>query len=79
MKNYVEALNTVIFNKSWSPLFKTLDDENAGKLIKALFVFMNGEEVKIEDDQLNAIFLCIADQIERSARKYYFSCLLGGR
>ena len=71
MRHYVEALNTVIFNKSWTPLFKALSDENAGKLIKALFDFMNGEKVNLEDDQLRAIFLSIANQIEHSARKYY--------
>lgn len=69
MKHYVEALNTVIFNKSWTPLFKALSDENAGKLIKALFDFMNGDKIDLEDTQLRAIFLSIADQIKHSARK----------
>lgn len=71
MRYYAEALNTVIFNKSWTPLFMSLSDEDAGKLIKALFDFMNGEKVTFDDDHLKAIFLCIADQIEHSARKYY--------
>ena len=71
MSHYVEAVNTVIFNKSWTPLFKLLSDENAGKLIKALFDFMNGVRIDLDDEQLRAIFSCIADQIEHGARKYY--------
>ncbi len=71
MKHYVEALNTVIFNKSWTPLFTSLSDEEAGKLIKGLFAFMNGKPIKIDDEKIKAVCLSIADQIEHSARKYY--------
>lgn len=70
MKFYVKEINTVIFNKTWTPLFKALSDEDAGKLIKALFGFMNGEKVEV-DEKIKPSFLCIADQIELSARKYY--------
>lgn len=70
MKHYSEAINTVIFQKSWSPIFEKLSDENAGKLIKAIYDFMNGEEPELEDDTLDAIFLSMVDQIENSARKY---------
>ena len=70
MKHYSEAINTVIFQKSWSPIFEKLSDENAGKLIKAIYDFMNGGEPELEDDTLDAIFLSMVDQIENSARKY---------
>jgi len=65
----VEAINTVIFQKAWTPIFESLSDEEAGQLIKALYSFMNGEKPKI-DGTLKAIFLSMADQIEQSARKY---------
>ena len=79
MGNYVEALNTAVFNKAWTPLFMSLSDENAGRLIKAIFDFMNGDEITIEDDQLKAIFLYISDQIEINAQKYYSKVNQEGR
>lgn len=69
MRYYVEAINTVIFQKAWTPIFESLNDEEAGRLIKALYSFMNGEKPEI-DGTLRAIFLSMADQIEQSARKY---------
>lgn len=71
MKHYVEVINTVVFQKAWTPIFESLTDEKAGKLIKALFAFMNGKNVELKDETLNAIFLLMANQIERNARKYY--------
>lgn len=70
MSYYVRYINTVIFQKSWSRIFKTLSDEQSGKLIKALFEFMDGDTPELEDDTLDGIFLMMADQIENSARKY---------
>lgn len=71
MKHYSEAINTVIFQKSWTPIFQRLSEENAGKLIKAIYDFMNGEEPELEDDTLDSIFLSMVDQIERSAKRYF--------
>lgn len=70
MSYYVRYINTVIFQKSWSRIFETLSNEEAGQLIKALFDFMEGNSPEIEDDRLDGIFLMMADQIENSARKY---------
>ena len=70
MRHYSEAINTVIFQKSWTPIFQRLSEENAGKLIKAIYDFMNGEEPELDDDNLDVIFLSMVDQIERSAKKY---------
>lgn len=70
MSYYVNYINTVIFQKSWSRIFKTLSNEDAGLLIKALFEFMEGKSPELEDDTLDGIFLMMADQIENSARKY---------
>lgn len=67
---YVTQLNSVIIQKSWSNIFGTLSDENSGKLIKALFLFMDGNEVEIEDKTLDGIFRMMSEQIENSARKY---------
>ena len=70
MSYYVRYMNTVLFQKSWSRIFETLSDEDAGLLIKALFAFMDGDSVVLENDRLDGIFLMMADQIENSARKY---------
>ena len=70
MSYYVNYINTVIFQKSWSRIFKALSNEDAGLLIKALFEFMEGKSPELEDDTLDGIFLMMADQIENSARKY---------
>lgn len=68
---YSESLDTVIFQKSWSPLFISLTDEEAGKLIKAIFSFMDGEDVDLEGVQIVKSYNSITKQIERSAKKYY--------
>ena len=68
---YSESLDTVIFQKSWSPLFMSLTDEEAGKLIKAVVSFMEGEDPELEGAQIVRAYLAITKQIERSAKKYY--------
>lgn len=70
MNYYVRYINTVIFRKSWSRIFESLSNEDAGRLIKALFEFMDGSLPEIEDDTLDGIFVMMADQIENDARKY---------
>ena len=70
MSYYARYINTVIFRKSWSQIFESLSNEDAGLLIKALFGFMEGDSPEIEDETLNGIFLMMADSIEGSARNY---------
>lgn len=70
MKHYSEALDTVLFQRSWEPVFRTLSDEDAGKLIKGIYQFMDGEEPKFENAQLEAVFLMIVKQLEGSSYRY---------
>ena len=71
MSYYVRYLNTVIFQKSWGQIFGRLSDEDSGRLVKALFAFMEGESPDIESDEmLWGVYLMMTEQIESSARKY---------
>lgn len=71
MKSKFSAgLDSVILRKIWLiPAILPLPDEDAGRLIKALCLFWSGEDVNLDDRQLQTIFSTIADAIEQSARK----------
>lgn len=70
MKHYSEAMNQVLFQKSWAPIFRSLTDAEAGKVIKSVYDFMSGNDPELDDPKLDGIFLMIADSIECSAKKY---------
>lgn len=67
---YARKLSTVIFQKAWNNVFQELSDEDAGILIKALFSYMDGNNVTLNDKSLNSVFRLIAEQIDVSAEKY---------
>ena len=70
MTRYSESLDTVLFQKSWSPIFRSMTNEDAGDLIKGIFCYMDGEEPEFDDYRIERSFELIMKQIERSARKY---------
>lgn len=55
------------FMDSWATLFEYMPSREAGKLIKAMCAFAKGEEVKIEDPMVLAIFNFIKEQMEENA------------
>lgn len=52
-----------------SEVFKNLSDENAGKLIKAIFDYTTTGETDL-DDLLNLIFIPIRQQLDRNEQKW---------
>lgn len=55
------------FMDSWATLFENIPEREAGVLIKAMCAFANGEEVKIEEPMVLAIFNFIKEQMEENA------------
>ena len=73
MKNYTKELNTYLFRRSWGELFNGLSNEDAGRLIKAVYSYVDGIEPKEED--FNNVFLIssyrmIVKQLNYSAKKH---------
>lgn len=70
--SYISKVNTVIFRRAWGTLFDIVSDKDAGRLIKAIFATMNGEEVDLSDNKtLFNLYLTIILQLEDSAEKFY--------
>lgn len=55
---------------NWAKLIENLDDQKAGKLIKAICAHVNSHDVKIEDETILAIFAMISEKIDEDAEKY---------
>lgn len=55
------------FMDSWATFFEYMPRREAGVLIKAMCAFANGEEVKIEEPMVLAIFNFIKEQMEENA------------
>lgn len=70
MDNYSECINTFIFRKSWGEIFRTLPSEKAGRLIKAICAYTNGEEIELKEEPLDGILRTITREINQSAYKY---------
>ena len=74
-----------LFNDT-EKVFEMLTDEEAGKLIKHLFSYVNGKESELNDRLLEVAFEPIRLQLERDMKKYESVCernrengLKGGR
>ena len=70
MKNYAKPLSTYLFQKEWGDAFKGLPDEKAGILIKSIYSYAAGEQVKLEDPELEALYTPIIKQLNYSCGKY---------
>lgn len=66
----VQELNTIVLQKTWKLIFDRLSDSDAGKLCKALFDFSSGGQPQLEDDNLQTLFMIMAERIENSSRRY---------
>lgn len=77
MTNYVKELNTLLFRKSWSEMFRALSDEDAGILIKAVYDYAddaesvreNAEE-HIDTYQLKCFYERMKRQLNQSSKRY---------
>jgi len=63
--------NSFLLYKNWGKSINKLSDEEAGKLIKSIFTYVQGRE-KTEFDELatEMIFDIIVDSLERDLEKY---------
>ena len=67
---YAKQLHSLLLRKSWLvPAFLLLSEEDAGRLIKALCGFWDGEEIVLEDEKLMNVFTIITAATEDSARR----------
>ena len=69
-ENYSTEIDTFLFRRSWGAVFKDLDEVQAGKLIKAIYLFTEGEDVEPEELVLKTLYKMITNQINYSSRKY---------
>ncbi len=65
----VKEKKTFIIYKQYEPLIKSLSDDKAGKMFKALFDYSNGEEVNIPKS-INGVFLVIKQSIDDNDAKW---------
>lgn len=64
-----------IVYRSWSPVIKSIPDEAAGRLFKAVMSYQDGEQTEIKDDpMLNAILQMMINAFEIDAEKYAAVC-----
>ena len=54
----------------WQETFEALCDEKAGKLIKHLLCYANGETPKLDDPILKIAFIAMRQQLNRDLKKY---------
>ena len=68
--------NSFVMYKDWGKLFDMLTDEEAGKMIKSVFMFQETGEVNKESfsDLQNMLFLIISDVFQRDNEKYEIRC-----
>ena len=52
---------------SWAALFESMPRRDAGDLIKAVCAYVRGNEVKIENPLILAMFNYIKEQMEENA------------
>ena len=55
-----------LFRDSWMTLFESMPRRDAGDLIKAVCAYVRGNEVKIENPLILAMFNYIKEQIEEN-------------
>lgn len=58
----------------WQPLIESMTDEQAGKLIKAIYDYQYGEEAPPEETLLNSIYQMMRNRFEVDAAKYKEVC-----
>ena len=70
MNHYSEALKTFLFKREWIPVFETLPDPEAGKLIKAVLAYTKGKDPKLENPIVQSIYLAITSVLDQNALRY---------
>ncbi len=60
-----DGKNSIIVYRNWKKIFDELTDDEAGKLIKHFFSYVNDEKPILDDRFLNMAFLPIKDTLKR--------------
>lgn len=68
MSEYAHYIATMMFFRSWRPMFSMLSDERAGELIKAIFAFCDGEKPEVIDELVPSYSVMTA-ALDDGARK----------
>ena len=63
-----------VMYKSWNPIIRSIPDEKAGKLFKAVATFQDGEAVELSDPLLYGIFQMMEKTFKIDAEKYHEIC-----
>lgn len=65
-----EGKNKIIFYRDWIEIFTALSDDEAGKLIKHFFKYINDEDPKPVDRITEISFIPLKAQLKRDLKKY---------
>lgn len=65
-----EGKNKIVFYADWKDSFNHLTDEEAGKLIKHFFKYVNDENPTLEDRLLKASWIPIEKTLKRDLKKW---------
>lgn len=68
MENYTTYISQLRLNKGWGATFKDLTDDQAGKLIKAVFLYTEGAEAALDDPVLRVLYKTITANINYAAQ-----------
>lgn len=68
MSEYAHYIATMMFFRSWRPMFSMLSNERAGELIKALFSFCDGESPKVIEELVPSYSMMTA-ALDEGARR----------
>lgn len=63
-----------LIEDAWGEMFKGLSDDNAGKLIKAVFAYRDGEDVSLDDPILNAVMNMVKATMDENQAAYEKTC-----
>lgn len=69
-ENYSMQVGTFLFKKAWGELFKSMDDEQLGKLIKHVYLYTEGNEETPDDPAIKAPYKMITGELNRSCKRY---------
>ena len=70
-----EGKNIIVIYRDWITTFDSLSDEEAGKLIKHLFRYVNDLNPEIPDRLTGLLFEPIKQTLKRDLKKYEAICL----
>ena len=67
--------NSFVMYKDWKSAFNKMSDEQAGKMIKAVFQYQSGDtDISFDDPSLPFFFEIIKDKFEENNLKYKETC-----